>query len=1088
MSTTKIPPGNGVKQLFQKEGRFLTGQVGINISVEVPKNSDLALALLNNTPFPRRIIKLSQIGVKIDGNPRDVKFGDGQGTVSFDGGGAFGSGLGVYEDVSELLADLDPDKKVLGELDISATGIKRFVVLNWNYNLTASVNGAMALGGGLGITFRAGGEAGGFFAVIRGFGEDPPSRDAIAKTLASWMLPCQLRSVADLEPGSWLIAEVNGQIRAKLGVQFGFEQTWLRDVNGSGLSGPIGLRVQAAAEAFLNFNSAGKYLMVVARESTDVADKILRLRLFKMSNEGLNVALHARVGVTGKFNRFLPGELDDFIAGVFGVHGAQIVEDLNEFQSWLDPTTPLPEQFAGFFSRYMTNRLTSFAGTEIERLEYARRQIAKTLAAWKSLGHGTSTVLWAEIRKDGEWVKTFENVLRLLANSPSDDALKALIAGALSDVAFFRTPFGKWLESVTAGTVLTAATSATSIQKIREAVAHTLTILNAKVLDELIQYVDEKLNIKQVENVIQQAQFDHLDPWLKRKLAAFLGRQVDLSDLEQLRETLHALIGKADEIYTAALKALTHTYRASLAVDYTRATTRTALIDVNFDFGKDSALGSLLSAAINGNMDDLLVETRTGLTLREAVLTHGQKRQSHVSLVLPYFEATLDHINESLATMRVVEENGRLFAFELNASDEVRTKNKYSSSLAITGKCYLAAGTKVHCFINDQQLSDSIRFSYRLRHFVKEMQVLHLEHQMTGLEEAYFPGSFGGPLAPEKASIHDWVRELKSIADAVENPPSSASHGAGILGNALLSLEVSLSGRAVAAWFNAPADKDDLLYGEMSRAVQRVLRRFVPFCYFQDLENYKAPSVAAQVLVYKCLPVSTAVQVRPDEVLVDQGTELFWDFLDIRDERVNERFAMIFKRPTNSAQASTVTRMSREIALVEQLLRNHPSLRRAADDYAQSELSNLINSAWMSPSTQTLLANHLLFVEAEVIKHAREAGVTMGKFYQSAATNPKHALKLLSDFGAKVTAVFHNSLSDLFQTEVATVRELSSMVFLETSRALDSGLANLIPSARFDVALLRKSAPMTVAADFLAGNPPPPEMVAIERAVVGLGS
>lgn len=157
MSTTKIPPGNGIKQLFQKEGRFLTGQVGINISVEVPKNSDLALALLNNTPFPRRIIKLSQIGVKIDGNPRDVKFGDGQGTVSFDGSGAFGSGLGVYEDVSELLADLDPDKKVLGELDISATGIKRFVVLNWNYNLTVSVNGAMALGGGLGITFRAGG-------------------------------------------------------------------------------------------------------------------------------------------------------------------------------------------------------------------------------------------------------------------------------------------------------------------------------------------------------------------------------------------------------------------------------------------------------------------------------------------------------------------------------------------------------------------------------------------------------------------------------------------------------------------------------------------------------------------------------------------------------------------------------------------------------------------------------------------------------------------------------------------------------------------------------------------------------------------
>jgi hypothetical protein len=49
-------------------------------------------------------------------------------------------------------------------------------------------------------------------------------------------------------------------------------------------------------------------------------------------------------------------------------------------------------------------------------------------------------------------------------------------------------------------------------------------------------------------------------------------------------------------------------------------------------------------------------------------------------------------------------------------------------------------------------------------------------------------------------------------------------------------------------------------------------------------------------------------------------------------------------------------------------------------------------------------------------------------------------------------------------------------------------LANVIPAARFDVALLRKSAPVTVVADFLAGNPPPAEVVAIEQSVVSLGS
>jgi hypothetical protein len=235
----------------------------------------------------------------------------------------------------------------------------------------------------------------------------------------------------------------------------------------------------------------------------------------------------------------------------------------------------------------------------------------------------------------------------------------------------------------------------------------------------------------------------------------------------------------------------------------------------------------------------------------------------------------------------------------------------------------------------------------------------------------------------------------------------------------LISLEVSLPGRAVAAWFSAPADEDDLLYMEMSRAIQRVLRRLVPYCYFQDPKNYTSPSVAAQMLVYKCLPVSTSVKVREDDVLINQDKDIFWDFLDLRDEIVNERFAMIFKRPANSSQPSTATRMLAEIASVRALLKDHPNLHSSANFYGPSELPMLVSSAWVSPSSQTLLRNSLLFVEAEVIKHAREAGVAVGKFRQSAGADSKNALKSLSDFGAKVTQAFHNSLSDLFKTDAA---------------------------------------------------------------------
>src|SRR5262249_13491312 len=148
MSTPGIALGTQGKFQFAKDGKFLENHVGVGISVDVPTSSDLAVALANNTPFPAGTIKLAQIGVKIDGDTGDIKFGEGQGLVSFKGTGAFGSGLGVYEDVSQMLSDLDPDKKFLDRLEIDGRGIKRFVALNWNYNLAASLNGSVGLGAG----------------------------------------------------------------------------------------------------------------------------------------------------------------------------------------------------------------------------------------------------------------------------------------------------------------------------------------------------------------------------------------------------------------------------------------------------------------------------------------------------------------------------------------------------------------------------------------------------------------------------------------------------------------------------------------------------------------------------------------------------------------------------------------------------------------------------------------------------------------------------------------------------------------------------------------------------------------------------
>src|SRR5262249_42108322 len=172
---------------------------------------------------------------------------------------------------------------------------------------------------------------------------------AIEQTIKSWMLPRQVDSVTNLEPGTWIVAEVDGEFGAKIGAQFGYDYSWMRNVNLQGLSGDVGLRIAASAAINVGFDISGKYLIVVARESLDNANQVARVRLFKMSKKGWNFALNASVGVTGSTGKFLPGELDDFIAGIFGVHGSQIVKDLQKFRAWTDTNTPLEEKFVGLF-------------------------------------------------------------------------------------------------------------------------------------------------------------------------------------------------------------------------------------------------------------------------------------------------------------------------------------------------------------------------------------------------------------------------------------------------------------------------------------------------------------------------------------------------------------------------------------------------------------------------------------------------------------------------------------------------------------------------------------------------------------------
>ncbi len=1064
---------------FTKDGEFLDNHASASITVNADPAS--ALLLANNMPFPAGTTNIGNLQTSVSGGTGNINFAkDQSGVVSFNGSAGFSEGLGVYDDASKLLDDLDPQGTILEGLTINSAGIGQFLVLDWGYNISASASGSVALGGAGSITFGADGSNNGFFALIRGHRTPLGARDAVQDVFGSWMLPGQVKSIDDLQPGTWLIAEVDGQIGLKLGAQYGYNYNWIRKVtlgDGTGaLSGDIGLKIQAAADVTLGFNASGKYLVTVARESIDPSMKIVRLRLHKMAKKGWDFALDANVGVTPSTGTLTPAQLSDFVSGlirgVAGTEGPQIVSDLQQFSKWTDPATPLPDIFSGFVADFITKELS--ATPLPQQMDQARAKISGFLSQWENLGQTTSTILWSAVEKAGGPLEDLLNFLKQTGGL-STDGLKSLISAELGKVGFSSTPVGQWLQSVATTDLMSLLSDNQQLQQLQKVASTILDIANGKVLDNLIAYVDQKLDIKQIENAISQADFNNLDPWLKSKLSEFLSKNVSFADLDKIRTTIKTIEDKAQQIYTEAVKALNTTYTAAFHYTYASSTTSTALIDVSFDFGQDPALGAFLSAALHGDFTGLLLPDgsgkpdRTGITLGTATLTHGITRQTHVQIALPYFSSTIDELNQALTTMNVQSDGGRLFVYDTKASDTVTLQGKWKSSLTITGKFPVTAG--VRNFVTDADLENSMTFSYGFLQATKSMREAQLVNQIEPLVSNYFPNAFFSKDSPDKATVAEWADDLDHFASAVSTAATGGSNGTGNLGDTLFSLDVSLPGKVVAAWFKAPPKNgDQSAYLQMSRNIQVALRRFSAYCYFDDPSKYiEVPSISP-IVFYQSLTVlgNFNLDANGNPVKADG---IYWDNAD--PAKVN---ALLDYRQTQINWQNIA-------GGIHGVLADSSNLRNKADFYAVPE-------AW-GPRRSEALTNqtlsNLLFAEHDTIKGAQQAGWDIADFIQSAGTDPDKAMAALSNFGAVVTKAFNQGLGGVFGGQAQQrMREFSALIFLEAAKAFDPTLNDVKPLARLDVRLLRPSAPATALTNFLNGTMPDPSIVAIEQPVMGL--
>jgi hypothetical protein len=179
------------------------------------------------------------------------------------------------------------------------------------------------------------------------------------------------------------------------------------------------------------------------------------------------------------------------------------------------------------------------------------------------------------------------------------------------------------------------------IKNVRNAAKKAVAVLDGKVLEELAAFVNEKLRIDLVRDIVDKASLDNLETWLKAKLTAFLGKELDLGGLKEVQKTLHFLDTKAVELYKAAREALNKTWTASVVYNYSSATTKTALLDISFDFNANPGLGDALINVINGNWNSTLLGRPAGDNQPGCSYSRSQASKS-LELTLPYYNTALD--------------------------------------------------------------------------------------------------------------------------------------------------------------------------------------------------------------------------------------------------------------------------------------------------------------------------------------------------------------------------------------------------------------------------------------------------------------
>ena len=1044
-----IPGGS----TFDLDKTVTFGDSSLTAEVTGTSDSDVVDAILNNKPFPDRAdgkIALGHVGLKAE-TGKSFSFGSaGTGSVTFGGSAGFETGIGVFDASSDAVDSLELDDAPELEISIPDQKDNKFLVMMWGYNLGLTVQGSHPIGALGTLTFGADGARDAKYAVIHRFpGKATGAFTAIDDTIKSWRLPRQIAKPGDLKPGTWLLAEVDGSIAINLAAQLGYDFNMFHETQLLGMTRNLGAKIDAGLKVTFGLDVSGRYLVVLGRECQKegtAKSGVVRLQLFKQSKRGLNFGLNLSLGVTGPSD--IPNA-DDLVRAVFGIHGAQVLKDLQILRDWTGPDVDLGKNVASLLNDDGLKLLTSATGIDARaKFNQARQLVLDEFDKWDALPDRVAAATWRIMGKatGDAATKDFQAFLTALAD-PDPDTRAQGFADALQSAVFGDDPKGQWLSALADHGLLALSSQLDTIQPIA---AKTLDILNGGIIRKVQDFINQKLDLTAIRNAVTQNDFDTLDGWLVARLGAFFDKDLHFADLKPVQAAINTVFTKVDEIQSKVQQAVSNRYSLDVAATYARNTTDTALLDANFDLNQKDAAAMFQKVMASSQLDSLLTRRVTGVTVNSATLSHEIQRTTTVQINMPYFTFDSTHMNDSLALVSKV--HGGNITVQLKASDLDMVKNRFRSELSVLCNLRMRNGKL------QMAPSESQTIAYELREARAKMSLVDFEHQVTPFINSYLPKLFAG----DGNKLTTFYTDLDRTAENVLH------NGTNEFGDVATSMQVSAPAQVLSAWFirrdPARLRRDKI---ELSKALQMSFRRLLPAYYLQEDSKLASNFTIAALLVWAAMPIATTIEI--DNISGDlkfgNDGDVFWNW------------------PSDPLRHAVATDKHTTALLVPTLLALQKRLQEAGDS-DQQFFNASSASSWQHTSISSAgdeLLRGLLFTEAQIIRGATKALEEINNFTPEVKTAPSQAIKTFANFGADLTEAFHHNLSSVYGDE--SLRVLSSVVLVEASRAIAPELTVADPSAMLTILTLANHHTFDLSS-FLDGEMPAKTDVALAQTLV----